>query len=411
MAVRPDVRARVVRGGSDGRLGDNQPKLLVGGDLWVNVRTRGEKQPTPQGYNDGKLEVELLDSRGQPIKGFTREDCTPVRGDHQEVQVKWKGGDVAPEGGRQARFYLKRVFLYGFEFRGLKGDPADQRAAVDQIELRPYEWGGPYVEHRVKYACRHDDGLCAEVRVPWFEPGERLILRTSEIVGHGEAYFYDDHFPTQEQNGRGRGYEHIAFQWNTDKVPEELSADCEVPGQGRFALQLKTGEDFIDVELTFRNDSDRALPWFGWYFCPVAFEAPSLLNRGLDRTYIFDGERLVSLAETVNPSETMFPVAGERGSSEFIPPLHASNPRSAVEAQSPLVIVENQRRTHAMGIAFERAHSIFSSVGNGCYHADPFFGHDLKSGEERTIRGRLYLAKGSAADVLERFNKDFPPEK
>ena len=93
---------------------------LGGGELWVNVRTRGEKRPTRYGYNDGKMQVELLDAAGKPIPGFRRKDCAPLRGDHREVRVTWKGGAVAPPNARSARFLLKRAFLYGFEFRGLK---------------------------------------------------------------------------------------------------------------------------------------------------------------------------------------------------------------------------------------------------------------------------------------------------
>ena len=41
----------------------------------------------------------------------------PLRGDQAALAVQWKGGAVAPAGARQARFTLKRAFLYGFEFR------------------------------------------------------------------------------------------------------------------------------------------------------------------------------------------------------------------------------------------------------------------------------------------------------
>ena len=183
-----------------------------------------------------------------------------------------------------------------------------------------------------------------------------------------------------------------------------------MPGKGRFALRLRTKTDYIDLELKLRNDSDRFLPWVDWYFCPVVYEAPSLLNRRLDRTHLFDGKRLVTLLETGDASETMYPVAGSRGSGGFIPPLHGSLPRSKFVARAPLVVVENQARTHTMGLAFERAHSLFSSVINGCYHANPYFGPNLEPGEERTVRGRLYLAKGRAADLLQRYQQDFPAD-
>jgi hypothetical protein len=302
--------------------------------------------------------------------------------------------------------------LYGFDFRGLKENatPNEQQAASQNIELRPYRWGGPYAEMRAKYACPHDDGLCAEVRVPWLPKGERLILRAAEIVGFDSGYFYDDHFPTQELQGRGKDYKHLAFRWDTANAPRELSAACAVPGKGEFRLRLAAEEDLVDIELALRNDTDRAMSYVDWYFCPVTYEAPSLINGSLDRTYLFDGSRMISLADTGQPSETMYPIVGPRGSGGFIPPLHASHERGRVQARAPVVVVENNNRSHAMGVAFERAHSIFSSAGNGCYHADPFFGHDLKPGEERKVLGRLYLTKGSAEDVLNRFEKDFPSD-
>ena len=183
---------------------------------------------------------------------------------------------------------------------------------------------------------------------------------------------------------------------------------CNVPGKGEFCLRLSAVEDYVDIDMAVRNDTDKVMSYVDWYFCPVTYEAPSLMNRELDRAYLFDGKRLITLASTKEPPETMFAVVGQRGASGFIPPLHAINKPAAVEARAPLIVVENQRRTHSMGLAFERAHSIFSSPVNGCYHADPFFGHDFKPGEERRMHGRLYLVKGHAADVLKRFEKDFP---
>ena len=46
---------------------------------------------------------------------------------------------------------------------------------------------------RTSTGSYHDVGLCAEVRADWMKEGERIILRSSEIVGWPESYFYDDH--------------------------------------------------------------------------------------------------------------------------------------------------------------------------------------------------------------------------
>jgi hypothetical protein len=91
---------------------------LGGRRLVVNLVTRPPKKG--HGLDEGYLQVELLDGQGKPLAGFTRGDCPLLRGDHAALSVKWKRGAAAPAAARKARFYLKRAFLYGFDFRGVK---------------------------------------------------------------------------------------------------------------------------------------------------------------------------------------------------------------------------------------------------------------------------------------------------
>lgn len=93
-----------------------KPAAIAGKRLLLNVVTRPEKKASKPGVDEGYLQVELLDERGNAIAGFARSDCEPVKGDHRSVQVQWKGGEQAPAAACQARFYLKRSFLYGYEF-------------------------------------------------------------------------------------------------------------------------------------------------------------------------------------------------------------------------------------------------------------------------------------------------------
>jgi hypothetical protein len=375
-----------------------KPRPLGGKKLHVNVVTRTAKGP---GGEDGELRVELLDVAGKPIPGFTREDCRPIKGDETALAVQWRKGDAAPVEAKQAKFYLKRAFLYGFRF--VDGPKEGPRPTA--VELRPYTWKGPYADMRAKFATKHDTGLCLDVRAPWMADGERLILRTSEIVGDDEGYFYDDHFPTQEQNGRGKGYKHKAFGWDLREASPVVKADCVVPGKGRFRLKLHAMQDCVDIELAVRNDSRRVMEYVDWYFCVVGFEAPTLADATLERTFIYDGQRLRSLAELSGKGkgEEMFAVAGAGG---FIPPLHRGYPRGKIVAKEPIVLVEDIFGMHTAALTFERAHSIFSSVGNRCFHVDPFFGLHLKPGEERTVRGKLYLCRGSAVETLDRFQRE-----
>jgi hypothetical protein len=94
-----------------------KPRPLEGKKLFVNIVTRPAKKSSIPGFDEGRLQVELLDSNDHPITGFTRKDCNALVGDHHSLQVKWAGGSQAPPGAVKAKFYLKRVFLYGFELK------------------------------------------------------------------------------------------------------------------------------------------------------------------------------------------------------------------------------------------------------------------------------------------------------
>jgi hypothetical protein len=94
-----------------------QPQPLDGKELVVNLVTRPAKKAAQPGLDEGGLQVELLDAGGKPLAGFTRDDCPPLRGDHGALAVRWKGGDAAPAAARRAKFFLRRAFLYGYEFR------------------------------------------------------------------------------------------------------------------------------------------------------------------------------------------------------------------------------------------------------------------------------------------------------
>mgnify|MGYP003308175941 CR=1 FL=1 len=87
-------------------------RALGGKQLAVNIKTRPAKKGSTPGFDEGHLQVELLDGSGKPIEGFGREDCATLKGDHTDLAVSWKGGDRAPAGAAQARFHLKRTLFY-----------------------------------------------------------------------------------------------------------------------------------------------------------------------------------------------------------------------------------------------------------------------------------------------------------
>jgi hypothetical protein len=92
------------------------PRELAGKRLAVNFRTRPPKKSKTPRLDEGYMQVELLDAENKPLPGFTRDDCPHLRGDRQTLEVEWTGGRLAPKEAAKAKFYLKRAFLYGFQF-------------------------------------------------------------------------------------------------------------------------------------------------------------------------------------------------------------------------------------------------------------------------------------------------------
>jgi len=58
---------------------------------------------------------------------------------------------------------------------------------ASSIQITPYEWRGPYAQMRSADGADHDPGLCADIRADWMPADERIILRSSEIVGYRSA--------------------------------------------------------------------------------------------------------------------------------------------------------------------------------------------------------------------------------
>ena len=280
----------------------------------------------------------------------------------------------------------------------------DGAAPQNPLTISPYVWKGPYADHRKRNQALHDWRLCADLKASWLGACERLILRTSEVIGYETAFLYDDHLPPSEPEGRGKNYHHIPFEWRVIQPGRELFADCPVPSKGRFSIRLTCREDFVDIQLTVRNDMQRAMENVDWAFCAVAFESPCLADSEDTRTYLFDGQRLRTLAEIAGRDIHLYKVAGANG---FIPVGHRALPIGPVQARASVVIVEAVDGVHSVALGFEQADHIYGDTkGNKCFHADPYFA-SVMPGEERKVRGKLYLIKGNAEKALMRYQHDF----
>ncbi len=88
-------------GASEGTL-TTRPVQFTGSHFFVNAA--------------GKVAVEALDTGGNVIPGFARENCVGLAGDSARAEITWPGADLATLAGRPVkfRFYLTDGSLYAF---------------------------------------------------------------------------------------------------------------------------------------------------------------------------------------------------------------------------------------------------------------------------------------------------------
>ncbi len=99
--LRQDGFASVAAGYDGGAL-TTKPYLLKGTQLKVNAKA-----------NFGQLTIELLDENRNPIPGFTRQDCLPMKSDALDHPITWKNQPL-PTKPTRLRFYLNNARLYAF---------------------------------------------------------------------------------------------------------------------------------------------------------------------------------------------------------------------------------------------------------------------------------------------------------
>jgi hypothetical protein len=104
--IRKDGFFSIDAGESPGVL-TTRPLRFEAGELLVNLDAP-----------EGELRVEVLDAQGQPLVGFGREDCRPLRVDSMRAQVTWNEATSLPstaDAPVRLRFHLSRGRLYSFQ--------------------------------------------------------------------------------------------------------------------------------------------------------------------------------------------------------------------------------------------------------------------------------------------------------
>jgi hypothetical protein len=87
-----------------------KPLRFVGDDLYVNYSTSA----------GGSLKIEIQDTAGVPVPGFSLSDCKELVGDAIEQKVIWgKGTSLSAIGGKPVRLRMVLIDadLFALQFR------------------------------------------------------------------------------------------------------------------------------------------------------------------------------------------------------------------------------------------------------------------------------------------------------
>jgi hypothetical protein len=100
----------------------------IDGFVSANAPSTGELLTKPLSFSGehlslniaskGATRVEVQDTAGKPIAGFSLADCTPITADAIDHRVAWKGGSLSALAGKpvRLRFALDQADLYALQF-------------------------------------------------------------------------------------------------------------------------------------------------------------------------------------------------------------------------------------------------------------------------------------------------------
>jgi hypothetical protein len=78
------------------------------------LRTAGGVLELNSDAAQGPIETEVLSPGGDPLPGYTRQDCVRLTGDHLRAPAAWRARRTLPAGECRLRFWLRNARLYSY---------------------------------------------------------------------------------------------------------------------------------------------------------------------------------------------------------------------------------------------------------------------------------------------------------
>ena len=221
-----------------------RPFRIPGKRLFVNVAAA-----------EGELRAALVNASGEPIEGFGIDDCRPIRGDQQRVEVTWQGNpSLWPLTTRdvQLRFRMRRGSLYSYWFE--EAVPRAPFLVIDEdFESSPR---GSHPRLATTHVERKGDSIGV---VEQGAAGGRRCLAVTDAEGVSARYNPHFFYEPRAREGTvrcrfdlrvGPGVEmYHAWRGEGGTGPRFFIREGRLESSGRTLMDLPQG-DWVRIEVT-----------------------------------------------------------------------------------------------------------------------------------------------------------------
>lgn len=200
----------------------------------------------------------------------------------------------------------------------------------------------------------------------------------------------------------------VRIAWEVDTETGTVSTTWTDEAVIAYTVYLIPSEDYVDIEMTITNLSDKTWHDVFSFNCVSPARAPDLNDSALVRTYMSVAGRPKALSETTRITGHM-PTVGvylPHSHEQHVPPFAgAFEATSTDRTDGAWLVTVSESDSAYMATASGDAMFLFDNTRLGCIHSSPSFGA-IEPGNEKTVVSRVYLAHGTLDDFLSRYAAD-----
>lgn len=200
----------------------------------------------------------------------------------------------------------------------------------------------------------------------------------------------------------------VTTNWSAPDADGIVSHSWKTSNKIEYSVKLIPHDDFVDMEMTIKNLSNKNWTNVFSFNCLNPVNAPKFLDWTLERTYMskngapfrMDGTKRVN---TGSMKTVQFYLHEDYKSiSPFVNGFGAVSPDKTDDSY---IVTMSEDGDSYMAATSPNALFLFDNLDRCCIHSATGFG-DIPISGEKTVVSRFYFAKGTLNDFIKRYNND-----